>query len=235
LTTTGPFTAGQSITYTIVVANAGPSAATNIQVTDTPTDLTITNVSGGGCAVLPFTIASLASGANTTITVTATIVAAGAFDNSATATAADARRLRDRDGTGCPDRDPHTIARKVGAMKSAAAARIDPSWAACERFEAALDCQTCGACCREAYHSVEVAPRDPAIKKQPDYIVHRGSYPGVKRCGPRCSALAGGAVEDGATTRYHCVIYDDRPRTCREFTLGSEHCLTARRRVGLAL
>jgi uncharacterized repeat protein (TIGR01451 family) len=86
LTTAGPFTVGQSITYTLVVANAGPSTATNIQVTDTPTNLTITNVSGGGCAALPCTIASLASGANATITVTATIVTGGAFDNSATAT-----------------------------------------------------------------------------------------------------------------------------------------------------
>jgi len=87
LTTAGPFTVGQTVSYTIVVANAGPSTATNIQVTDTPTHLTITNVSGGGCAALPCTIASLASGANVTINVTATINAAGAFDNSATATA----------------------------------------------------------------------------------------------------------------------------------------------------
>ncbi len=87
LTTTGPYIPGQSVTYTLFVANAGPSTATNVQVTDTPTNLTITNVSGGGCAALPCTIASLASGANTTITVTATIVAAGAFDNSATVTA----------------------------------------------------------------------------------------------------------------------------------------------------
>jgi len=87
LTTAGPYTHGQSISYTLFVANAGPSTATNIQVTDTPSSLTITNVSGGGCAALPCTIASLASGANTTITVTATISAPGAFDNSATATA----------------------------------------------------------------------------------------------------------------------------------------------------
>ncbi|HXH90486.1 MAG TPA: DUF11 domain-containing protein, partial [Thermoanaerobaculia bacterium] len=86
LVTTGPFTVGETITYTLVVANAGPSTATNIQVTDTPTNLTITNVSGGGCVALPCTIASLASGANTTITVTATIVTGGAFNNSATAT-----------------------------------------------------------------------------------------------------------------------------------------------------
>jgi uncharacterized repeat protein (TIGR01451 family) len=89
LTTAGPFTPGQSVTYTLVVANAGPSTATAIVVTDTPTNLTVTNVSGSGCAALPCTIASLASGANTTITVTATINAAGAFDNSATATAAE--------------------------------------------------------------------------------------------------------------------------------------------------
>src|SRR4029079_376718 len=74
-------------TYTLLVANAGPSIATAVQVTDTPTNLTITNVSGGGCAALPCTIASLAWGANTTITVTATINAVGAFDNSSTATA----------------------------------------------------------------------------------------------------------------------------------------------------
>jgi uncharacterized repeat protein (TIGR01451 family) len=83
LTTAGPFSHGQSITYTLFVANAGPSTATNVQVTDAPTNLTITNVSGGGCAALPCTIASLASGADATITVTATINAAGAFDNSA--------------------------------------------------------------------------------------------------------------------------------------------------------
>ena len=87
LTTAGPFTAGQSISYTIVVANAGPSTATNVQVTDTPTNLSITNVSGGGCAALPCTIASLASGANVTINVTATITAAGSFNNSAAASA----------------------------------------------------------------------------------------------------------------------------------------------------
>ena len=88
LVTAGPYFAGQSISYTLTVANAGPSTATAIQVTDSPTNLTITNVSGSGCSSLPCTIASLASGANTTINVTATITAAGAFDNSATATAA---------------------------------------------------------------------------------------------------------------------------------------------------
>ncbi len=102
LVTTGPFTIGQTISYTIVVANAGPSTATNVQVTDTPTHLTITNVSGGGCAALPCTIASLASGANVTINVTTTINAAGAFDNSATVTATepDPNPANNTDNTG---------------------------------------------------------------------------------------------------------------------------------------
>src|SRR5438128_7139492 len=89
LTTAGPFTVGQRVTCTLVVTTAVPSTATGIQVTDTPTNLTITNVSGSGCAALPCTIASLASGANTTINVTATIKASGAFDNTATATPAE--------------------------------------------------------------------------------------------------------------------------------------------------
>lgn len=114
-------------------------------------------------------------------------------------------------------------------------AKVDPGWPACERFEAALDCQTCGACCRAAYHSVEVTRRDPVVKAHPEMIVDRGSYLELRRDGDRCAALSGGLVEQGTTSRYHCTIYDDRPRTCRDFTLGSAHCLTARRRVGLSL
>ncbi len=113
--------------------------------------------------------------------------------------------------------------------------KLDDAWPACERYEAEVDCQTCGACCRAAYHSVEVARRDPVVKAQPSYIVDRGTYLEIRRAGDRCSALAGGTLEDGRMTRFHCVIYDDRPRTCRDFTLGSAHCLTARRRVGLSL
>jgi uncharacterized repeat protein (TIGR01451 family) len=89
LSTSAPYYHGKSLTYSIVVHNAGPDTATSVQVSDTPTNLTITNVSGGGCSALPCMIASLGSGANATITVKATINVAGAFDNSATATAAE--------------------------------------------------------------------------------------------------------------------------------------------------
>ena len=124
---------------------------------------------------------------------------------------------------------------RTGARCRQAGAKVDPAWPACERFEAALDCQACGACCRAAYHSVEVSRRDPVVKAHPALVVDRGSYLEIRRSGDRCAALEGGTVEHGTTTRYRCAIYDDRPRTCRDFTLGSAHCLTARRRVGLSL
>jgi Fe-S-cluster containining protein len=120
-----------------------------------------------------------------------------------------------------------------------AGAKIEDSWAACERYERDLDCQQCGACCRAAYHSVEVARRDPMLKLHPELVVDRGSFVEIRRSGDRCAALRGGEiVRNGEQRRMlpmACEIYDDRPRTCRDFTLGSEHCLTARRRVGLSL
>jgi hypothetical protein len=119
-------------------------------------------------------------------------------------------------------------------------ARVKPEWPACERFEPALDCQECGACCREAYDCVQVTPRDPVRKKHPELVVVRGPYLEVLRAGNRCAALGGGQVtaRDGdaaALEPYACGIYEDRPKSCRDFANGGEHCLTARRKVGLSL
>ena len=124
---------------------------------------------------------------------------------------------------------------------------------ACVRWEAPVDCLACGACCREAYHSVSVSLRDPVVWKQPGLVVREGHRFSILRAGPRCAALevegeAGAAREPGAVApahaggtglapagpRYHCRIYQDRPRTCREFEQGGRHCLVARRRVGLS-
>jgi len=136
--------------------------------------------------------------------------------------------------------------------------KVDATWPGCERWEAALDCQRCGACCREAYHAVAIGPRDLVRRRAPAFVVDRSRAPDapplaaadryqlarVAHAGPtpdtivdRCAALAGGELigEPLTTTRYGCTIYDDRPRTCRDFTLGSPHCLVARRRVGLSL
>jgi hypothetical protein len=114
------------------------------------------------------------------------------------------------------------------------AAKLDPAWPACVRFEPAveLDCLTCGACCREAYHSVEISRREPVIKRHPDMVVIHDTYLELRRDHERCAALGGGRTPHEP---YGCTIYEDRPRTCREFTRGSKNCLDARRRVGLSL
>lgn len=80
---TGPFLVGQVVNYSIVVANAGPSAATGITITDTPENLEITTVSGA-CTALPCTLDTLAAGATASLTLGARIVAAGVFGNVAT-------------------------------------------------------------------------------------------------------------------------------------------------------
>src|SRR5205807_10562451 len=88
LVTTAPFVVGQTITYTLTVHNAGPSPASFVVVTDTPTNLTIQTVSGANCSSLPCTMSGppiMVIGNTRTITVTATINASGDFSNNATA------------------------------------------------------------------------------------------------------------------------------------------------------
>lgn len=141
-----------------------------------------------------------------------------------------------------PDRTCGTCAWRAGEKGKCrqAGVRVRAEWPACERWEGALDCQACGACCRAAYDCVQVSPRDPVRKKHPELVVLRGPYLEIQRQKDRCAALAGGVVErhegKGPTlTPYACAIYGDRPRSCRDFANGGEHCLTARRRVGLSL
>lgn len=112
-------------------------------------------------------------------------------------------------------------------------ARVDPAWPACDRYAAALDCLDCGACCRQAFTTVEVGPRDPFVRARPDRVVRQASgVLAVARrggddpaTGPWCACLA-------PTPPYTCDSYADRPATCRGFTAGSPACADARRRVG---
>jgi len=122
----------------------------------------------------------------------------------------------------------HT-SRGVDRCRHAADARVDKHWPGCERWEPELDCQDCGACCREAYHSVTVPRRDPVVARHPELVVRRNGYVEIRRVDDRCAALT---VDAG---RYACTIYADRPRPCREFERGGANCLEARRRVGLAV
>ncbi|WP_281847445.1 VCBS domain-containing protein, partial [Olleya namhaensis] len=89
LVDSSPYLVGDAVTYILTVSNAGPDEATNVIVSDIPENLTITNVSGGGCTAFPCTIASIAAGAvnDVTITVTATIDNEGAFSNGASVVA----------------------------------------------------------------------------------------------------------------------------------------------------
>ena len=112
--------------------------------------------------------------------------------------------------------------------------KFGPSTRACAAFEPRneLDCLTCGACCREAYDSVEVGVRDQVRKAHPELIIKDGQRLKISRNQNRCVALEGGrSIDDD----YSCRIYADRPKTCREFTMGQENCLQARRKVGVSL
>jgi hypothetical protein len=100
---------------------------------------------------------------------------------------------------------------------------------ACARWEPPVDCRTCGACCREAYHSVTVSVRDPVVWQEPALIERHGHRFEIRRDGDRCAAL-----EEKPRGAFSCTIYEHRPRTCREFAANGRHCLDARRRVGLS-
>ncbi len=142
--------------------------------------------------------------------------------------------------------------------RQAEGARIDKALPACDRYEGQFDCLSCGACCREAYDTVEVARRDPALKLHLPLMKERSGGYDMKREGSRCICLNGGvalsptepaipggqlAPDEGLKVAplampggkdFTCSIYATRPRTCRQFTLFSENCLHARRTVGLS-
>src|SRR5215471_11474334 len=136
---------------------------------------------------------------------------------------------------------------RQSAPANADGARTSRSHRACVYWEPAVDCRTCGACCREAYHSVTVSMRDPVVWQEPDLIVRHGPRFEIRREGPRCAALQmgtlggspippamGSARQSLATPDaiklplYTCAIYENRPRPCREFEAGGRHCLDAR-------
>jgi hypothetical protein len=108
---------------------------------------------------------------------------------------------------------------------------------ACARWEPPVDCATCGACCREAYHSVTVSMRDPVVWKQPALVERHGHRFEIMRDGERCAALVDRRSDTSrvaAERIFTCSIYEDRPQACRDFASNGRHCLDARRRVGLS-
>jgi Fe-S-cluster containining protein len=120
--------------------------------------------------------------------------------------------------------------------------RIRADLPACDRWETPVDCHVCGACCREAYHSVTVSVRDPVVWRQPGLVMRLGHRFEIRREGERCAALTVASAPPSAPSssdpipsrRYSCSIYADRPQACRDFQAAGRHCLDARRRVGLS-
>ena len=86
----GSVNAANNITYTLTVANAGPSPATSVVVTDAlPANVTFISATGGGTtnslgAVYWPTIPALTNGASTNLSVTVLAPAGGAVTNTAT-------------------------------------------------------------------------------------------------------------------------------------------------------
>ena len=104
---------------------------------------------------------------------------------------------------------------------------IDPEATASPAYTRGLDCRTCGACCREAFHTVEVGKREVFAQKHPELLTLIDGRLNLPRGEGSCACL----TKDSAG--YSCTAYLDRPRSCRDFERGSENCLLARRRVKL--
>ena len=102
-----------------------------------------------------------------------------------------------------------------------------PEAPACPAYTPELDCLQCGACCREAYHTVEVGRRDPFVRLHPELLEARDGRLHLRRSAGICSCLvpSGGA--------WPCAVYGERPKTCRNFEVASDNCLIARRRLEL--
>lgn len=105
--------------------------------------------------------------------------------------------------------------------------RVSPEWPSCPAFTTGLDCVACGACCREAYDTVEVSRRDPFRNQYPDLLTTINGRLNIRRKGPHCINLQN---DSGCWT---CAVYADRPKTCRDFERGGINCIDARRRLGL--
>lgn len=104
-----------------------------------------------------------------------------------------------------------------------------------------LDCQSCGACCRNGAENlregvsewVEVGDDEAIAKRQRGAALLVRGHDGVLHMrlvdGGRCIALRGAIGR-----RVRCSIYEVRPRPCRRVQAGDPSCLRARADAGLS-
>lgn len=131
-----------------------------------------------------------------------------------------------------PARACRACAWRAGSRCELAGDTVRAEWASCEAFVSTLECETCGACCREAFDTVEIEADDPSVEAlgTPPLRRREGRIE-LRRIEGCCPLLEG----DGSAEPFRCSRYAERPRTCRELERGSANCLLARRRVGLSI
>jgi Fe-S-cluster containining protein len=98
-----------------------------------------------------------------------------------------------------------------------------------------LDCQSCAACCRHAFERVTISPQERLIELHPRLVRHCDGFFELTRSPEGCAALEQVDTGEADGDRYSCSVYDDRPRSCREFERGSRRCLEARERIGIGV
>jgi hypothetical protein len=127
---------------------------------------------------------------------------------------------------------PRALGCRQASREGRDGVRVFADTPACDRFESRLSaesCAGCGACCREGFDRVDVRPRD-AVRKHHPSLVHEDAWGShLPRPGGRCVAL-----EIDTEHGHRCRIYSHRPKACRDFAVGGDACLEARRRVGLS-
>lgn len=75
---------------------------------------------------------------------------------------------------------------------------------------------------------VELASDDPFLEEHPNLVTRVEGRAVLERPGGHCVALC-----NEGSRGFACRVYETRPVSCREFEVGGENCLEARKRVGL--
>jgi uncharacterized repeat protein (TIGR01451 family) len=233
-----PVQAGATLTYTLAVNNLGPSAATNVKVTDTiPAGTTLVSATGTGwtCgnvgSAVTCTFPSLAFGANTTITISVTAPAtAGSISNTATVSA----DQYDPVTTNNSSTATSTVAKCGDSVVQSGeqcddgagnGTATDCCSATCQFQPATTVCHTATDACDQATLCTGAAAACPADQKQPNGTV----CPGSTTCnaqwtcqGGTCTAGAPISCDDSnACTSDSCDPTADAANGCTHTNLGN--------------
>lgn len=90
------------------------------------------------------------------------------------------------------------------------------------------DCADCGACCRQGFDVVDLEPDSPLLESHTSWVEDHGFGPQLPRPGGFCVGL------EDTQAPFRCSVYSRRPKACRDLAPGSEGCLAARERCGVA-